>query len=210
MLRFLSVSICSAGLVLGQAAVSPSTSSTSTSSTPTASPATGTVARGRGPNGSFGPGRGPGAPGRGPSRGIDLYGRNAESRLTKQLSLDATQQNNLHTVIESAQVQRKGLAEKGRSTQKDLAAAIKAGNESLIESLSKDLENLHAQETTIHAKALASFYGSLNDSQKATIEPSLNRELGIPGAGGRGPGGRGPGGRGPRAVPGAAAQTTQQ
>ena len=156
------------------------------------SPSTGTVTRGRGPNGNFGPGRGPG--GRGPGRGIDLYGRNAEARLTKQFTLDATQQNNLHTVIESAQVQRKGLAERARSTQKDLATAVKAGNTSLIESLSKDLASYQEQETTIHAKALASIYGSLNDSQKAKIEPSLNRELGVPGprTGGRGPGARGP------------------
>lgn len=180
MLRSLIISICAAALALAQA--------------PTPAPSAGTLTPGRGPNGNFGQGRGPGrGPGQGFGRGLDLYGRNAEARLTKQLSLNATQQNNLHTVIESAQVQRKGLAEKGRSTQKDLAAAVKAGNESLIESLSKDLENLHAQETTIHAKALASFYGSLNDTQKAKIEPSLNRELGIPGprTGGRGPRGTG-------------------
>lgn len=188
MLRSLVVSICATGLVLAQTATTPSTA--------TPAPSTGNLAPGgRGPNGGLGPGRGPGGFGRGPV----LEGRNAEARLTKSLSLDATQQNTLHTILQSSQVQRKGLAEKARSLQTQMATAVKAGNESLIESLSKDLASLHEQETTIHAKALASFYGSLNDTQKAKIEPSLNRELGVPGP---------RGGRGPRGATGAAQPAT--
>jgi hypothetical protein len=174
-LRCLAISICITGLALAQTATTPA-------------PATGTLTRGRGPGRDFG---------RGPGRGLDVFGPNAEARLTKQLGLDATQQNTLHTAILGAQVQRKGLNEKASSLQTQLATAVKAGNESSIESISQDLSGLHEQQTSIHAKTLSSLYNSLNATQKAKAEPMLNRELGVPGPR-RGPGGRGPGGRGPR------------
>lgn len=175
MIRCLTICLCAIGLASAQSA--PSTT--------TATPGNGGVARGRGPG--FGPGRGPG-------RGLDLYGRNSEARITKQLGLDATQQNTLHTALQSAQVQRKGLNEKAASLQKELSTAVKAGNEGAIESISRDLSALQEQETTIHAKTLSTLYNSLSSAQKTTIEPMINRELGVPGPhfGGRGPGGRGP------------------
>ncbi len=187
-IRCLTLSICAAGLAFAQTTTTPA-------------PATGTVARARGarPNG-----RGPG-PG---MRGLDVFGPRAEDRLTKQLALDATQQNTLHTALMSAQVQRKGMNEKAASIQTQLAAAVKAGNEGAIEGFSRDLSALHEQQTSIHAKTLSTLYGSLNAAQKAKVEPMINRELGVPGPG-RGPGGRGPGGRGPRPAPQPAATTPQ-
>ncbi len=173
-IRCLAISICVTGLALAQ--------------TTTPAPATGPAARGRGPGREFG---------RGPGRGLDVFGPNAEARLTRQLGLDATQQNTLHTAILGAQVQRKGLNEKTASLQTQLAAAVKAGNESAIEGISRDISGLHEQQTSIHAKTLSTLYNSLNATQKAKVEPMINRELGVPGPG-RGAGDRGPGGRGPR------------
>jgi hypothetical protein len=141
-------------------------------------------------------------------RGLDVFGPRAEERLTKQLALDATQQNTLHTALMSAQVQRKGMIEKAVSLQTELAKAVKTGDEGTIESVSRDLSTLHEQQTSIHAKTLSTLYGSLNATQKAKVEPMINRELGVPGAR-RGPGGRGPGGRGPRPSTGVQTATPQ-
>ncbi len=153
-----------------------------TTQTP-AQPAQGTTPGtrgGRGPNPNFG--RGPGWGG----RGLNLLGPNAEARLTKQFGLDATQQNTLHTTIMSAQVQQKGMREKEGTLRTQLAAAVKAGSESAIDSAALEIETLHQQQTSIHAKALATVYASLTPAQQAKFLPMMNRELGMPGPG-RGP-----------------------
>jgi Heavy-metal resistance len=155
--------------------------------------------RARGPNPNFGrgPGRGgPGAPG--------LLGPNAEARLTRQLGLNATQQNTLHTALASAQVQQQGMREKTSALRTQLQAAVKAGDEGAIDNVTRDMAELQQQQAAVHAKTLATVYASLSTDQKARFEPMMNRELGVPGPrpAGRGPGGR-PGGRGPRPRSGA-------
>jgi len=174
-----------AGVALAQAA--PQTA------TP---PAAGTTPgpRGRGPN----PGAGRG-PGRG--RGLDLFGRNAEPRLTKQFTLNPTQQNTLHTALASAKVQQQGMREKETTLRTQLGASVKAADEGGIERSATEIETLHQQQTTIHAKTLATIYSSLTPAQQAKFLPLMNRELGIPGPR------PGPGRGGQR--PGNGAQTTQ-
>jgi Spy/CpxP family protein refolding chaperone len=139
------------------------------------------------------PGRGfRGGPG---GRGGGLFGPNSETRLTRQLNLDATQQNTLHMALANARVQQQGTREKETSFRGTLGTAVKSGNESAMNSAATDLENLHQQQTAIHAKTLSTIYNSLNPAQKAKFEPLMNRELGIPGlrfGPGRGTG-RGPG-----------------
>jgi Spy/CpxP family protein refolding chaperone len=177
--RFAAISMLAAGIALAQ----------TTAQTP-AQPAQGTTpgARGgRGPNPNFG--RGPGG-----GRGLNLLGPNAEARLTRQFGLDATQQNTLHTTIMSAQVQQKGMREKEGALHTQLAAAVKSGSESAIDSAAMEIETLHQQQTSIHAKALAAVYSSLTPAQQAKFLPMMNRELGVPGPG------RGPG-QGPRPRP---------
>src|SRR5579863_3368126 len=119
-------------------------------------------------------------------RGGDLFGPNSETRLTRQLNLDATQQNTLHTALANATVQQQGMREKETSLRGTLGTAVKSGRESAMNSAASDLENLHQQQTAIHAKTLSTIYNSLNPAQKAKFEPLMNRELGLRGAG-RGP-----------------------
>jgi Spy/CpxP family protein refolding chaperone len=155
--------------------------------------------RGRGANPGFG--RGPGGPG---GRGLDLFGPKAEERLTRQFALNPTQQNTLHTVLGSAKVQQQGMREKETSLRTNLGTAVKGGDENGIERAAAEIETLHQQQTAIHAKALATIYGSLTPAQQAKFLPMMNRELGIPGAR-PGPGGRG---RGPRPTKGTQPTTT--
>jgi len=177
MIRCLAISICAAGLALAQSATTPA-------------PGTPPGPRGRGGfgrGGDWGPG--------------GIFSRNGEARLTKQLGLNATQQNTLHTALMSAEVQRKGLNEQARSLRTQLSAAVKAGNEGQIESITRDMSALQQQETSIHARTLATVYGSLTADQKTKFEPMMNRELGVPGPR---PAGRGPLPRRPNAQPPAA------
>src|ERR1700735_1945550 len=99
MLRFLSISILSAGVALAQTAVAPSTTT----------PAQGTTPAPHSPRAGFkgGPGRGPGG---GP--GGSIFAPNAEARITKQFGLNASQQNTLHQALASALVQTQGMREK--------------------------------------------------------------------------------------------------
>lgn len=138
------------------------------------------IARGRAPGGRGGPG--------------GLFGANAETRLTRQLGLDATQQNTLHTALLSAQVQQQGMKEKMTGLQAQLATAVKAGDEGTIDRVSQDISNLRQQQTSIQAKTLSKLYTSLRVDQRTKFEPQVNRAMGLPGQ----PAQRGAGGRGPR------------
>jgi hypothetical protein len=186
--RSLAISMLIAGMALAQTV------------TPPAPAAPGT--RGRGPNpGGRGPGRG------GPRGPVDVFGPNAEARLTKQFGLNATQQNTLHTTLASAKVQTQGMREKETTLRTQLGTSVKAADEAGIERAATDIETLHQQQTAIRAKTLATIYGSLDATQKAKFEPLLNRELGIPVPR---PAGAGRGaGRGPRPAPGAQPSTQQ-
>ena len=176
MIRSLVISLCLAGLAVAQT-----------------TPAPGNTPR---PRAGRGPG-GPGGPGRGGPGG--LFGPNAETRLTKQLGLDATQQNTLHTALLSAQVQQQGMREKMTGLQSQLATAVKAGDEGTIDRVSQDIAALRQQQTSIQAKTISKLYTSLRADQKTKLEPLVNREMGLPGQPAQR--GRGPGGRGPRPAP---------
>jgi Spy/CpxP family protein refolding chaperone len=175
-IRCVAIFIFSAGMTWAQA-------TPQTATTPAPGQGTTPGPRGRGP-------------GRGPGRGLELFGPNAEARITKEFALNATQANTLHTALASAKVQQQGMREKETTLRTQLAAAVKAGSESSIESSAAEIETLHQQQTSIRAKTLSTVYSSLTAAQKVKFEALLNHELGLPGPG-RGPGG-GPGGRGPR------------
>jgi hypothetical protein len=192
--RSIAISMFVAGMALAQ--------------TTTQQPTQGTTP---GPRGRGGPG-GPGGPGfgrGGPGRGLDLFGPKAEERLTKQFSLNPTQQNTLHTALASAKVQQQGMREKETTLRTQLGTSVKGGDEGGIDRASADIETLHQQQTSIHAKTLSTIYASLDTTQKAKFLPMMNRELGVPGPhpGPGAQGGRGPGGRGARPTNGTAPTT---
>lgn len=124
---------------------------------------------------------GPGGPrGFGPRAGGGPGGPLSERRLARQLNLTAEQQNTIHTAMEESRVMQQGMAQKEGTLRTQLAAAVKAGNESQIDSISQDLAQLHQQRTAVQAKALAKVYGSLTADQKATVDTELSRAVGAP------------------------------
>jgi Spy/CpxP family protein refolding chaperone len=108
-----------------------------------------------------------------------LSGPNAERRLTQRLGLNAAQQNTLHTALQEQQVQVKGLSDRMAELRTQLAAAVRAGDEGKIDQVTRDMAQINQQRAAISAKTIAKVYGSLNADQKAQVDRTLNRELGI-------------------------------
>lgn len=138
-------------------------------------PSDGPGFRGKGPRGK---GQLPPAGMMGGPGGL-LDGPNAERRLTNVLGLTAEQQNKVHTAIEEQKVQTQGLGDRGNDLRTQLAAAVKAGDEGKIDQVTQDLSRLQQQQMAIRAKTMAKVYGTLNADQKARIDNSLNRQMGV-------------------------------
>jgi hypothetical protein len=118
--------------------------------------------------------------GRGPVGPISLEAPNAEARLTKQLGLDATQQNTLHGALEASKVQQQGMTQKMTGLRTELATAMRTGDESGIDRASTDISNLEQQRAAIRAKTVSKLYTSLRSDQKVKFESQVNRAAGVP------------------------------
>jgi hypothetical protein len=105
-------------------------------------------------------------------------GPNVEKRLTRALTLNAEQQNQLHTALAERDVQTKGMGEKMRDLRTQLQTAIRAGDEGKIDQVTRDMATLQQQQQAISAKTLAKVYKSLDASQKGTIDRVLGRQIG--------------------------------
>jgi Spy/CpxP family protein refolding chaperone len=128
----------------------------------------------QGPRGFGGPG-GPGGP-------------DTEARLTKTLSLNATQQNTVHTALQEHRVATSGLGDQMHTLNTQLHAAIKSGATDQIDKLTTSISALRQQESASQAKAAAKIYATLTDDQKTQVGDHIEMLMG------GGPGGRGPGG----------------
>ncbi len=113
-----------------------------------------------------------------------------EARLTKTLSLSATQQNAVHTALQEHRVATSGLNDQMHTLNTQLHAAIKAGAGDQIDKITASMSTLHQQQTASQAKAAAKIYATLTDDQKTQVGDHLEMLMG-------GPGGRGPGGTPP-------------
>jgi hypothetical protein len=156
-IRYAAVCFCLTGLVFAQQQTQP------------AAPGTRNGRGGRG----FGPGE------------LRLEGRNVEEHLTKQLNLNATQRNTVHTAVEESKVVLQGMDQKEAGLRTQLATAVRSGDASKIDSLTQELSTIHQQRSATEAKGISKIYASLSSDQKAKIDQAVNRTLGVP-AGRRG------------------------
>ena len=132
-------------------------------------------APGQGP----GRGRGPGRPGPGFGPGMNEHMN--EQRLSRFLDLSAEQQNRIHTVFQEAQVIAKGLPERNADLNKQLSAAVKAGNDAEIERISQDLARVHQEQLALRAKTMAKVYATLTPEQKARFDRQVDGAFGVRG-----------------------------
>jgi hypothetical protein len=131
--------------------------------------------------------RGPGGP----------VGPDTETRLTKTLNLNATQQNAVHTALQEHRVATSGLQDQMHTLNTQLHAAIKAGATDQIDTLSASIATLHQQQLASQSKAAAKIYSTLTADQKTQIGDHVEMLTGGGFGGGRGPGGPPPARRGP-------------
>jgi hypothetical protein len=131
--------------------------------------------------------RGPGGP----------VGPDTETRLTKTLNLNATQQNAVHTALQEHRVATSGLQDQMRDLNTQLHAAIKAGATDQIDKVSAGIANIHQQQLASQSKAAAKIYSTLTDDQKTQVGDHMEMLTGGGFGGGRGPGGPPPARRGP-------------
>ena len=120
--------------------------------------------------GGFG---GPGGRG-GPGDGAPM----SERRLTKELGLNAEQSNRINTILQESRVAQQGNREKVSALHTSLATAVKNGDEGQIESITRDMGNLHQQELSARAKTWAKVMSTLNAEQKAKLAPRMDRMFG--------------------------------
>jgi hypothetical protein len=131
-------------------------------------------------------GRGPGGTG----------GPDTEARLTKTLSLNATQQNAVHTALQEHRVATSGLNEQMHTLNTQLHAAIKSGATDQINTITTSISTLHQQILASQSKAAAAIYSTLNADQKTQVGDHLEMLTGGGPGFGRGPGGPPPTRRG--------------
>lgn len=105
-------------------------------------------------------------------------GPDTETRLTKTLNLNATQQNAVHTALQEHRVATSGLAEQMHTLNTQLHAAIKAGASDQIDKLTGSIANLHQQQLASQSKAAAKIYAALTDDQKTQLGDHIEMLMG--------------------------------
>jgi Spy/CpxP family protein refolding chaperone len=119
-----------------------------------------------------------------PPAGARNPGQRLENMLTRTLSLNATQQGQVHTILSDAQVQAQGPRDQLKTLHTSLVTAIKSNDSAQIESLHQQISPLQQQLDVIHSKAAAQIYAVLSPDQEAKIGNAIGMLMG----GGFGPG----------------------
>jgi Spy/CpxP family protein refolding chaperone len=109
----------------------------------------------------------------------------SERRLSRELSLTAEQSNKIHAIFQESQVAQQGTRDRMATLHTSLSAAVKSGDEGQIESITREMGNLHQQQTAAHAKTMSKVYSTLTADQKAKLAPQIDHMFG-----GMGPGPR--------------------
>jgi Spy/CpxP family protein refolding chaperone len=107
-----------------------------------------------------------------------------ENMLTRSLSLDATQQGKVHTILADAQLQSQTARDQLKPLRTSLLAAIKANDSAQIESLHQQISPLQQQLDIIRSKAAAQIYAALSPDQQTKVGNAIGMLMG----GGFGPG----------------------
>jgi Spy/CpxP family protein refolding chaperone len=125
-----------------------------------------------------------------PPAGMRDRGQRFENMLTRSLSLNATQQGQVHTILADAQVHSSAIRDQLKPLRTSLLAAIKANDSAQIESLHQQISPLQQQLDVIHSKAAAQIYAALSPDQQTKVGNAIGMLMG----GGFGPGMRRGGG----------------
>jgi Spy/CpxP family protein refolding chaperone len=106
------------------------------------------------------------------------FSQRLENMLTKFLSLDATQQNQVHTILADAQVQSKGSADQLKTLRASLKDAIKTNNTAQIDALTLQISQMQQPLDATRSKAAARIYAILTPEQQNKLGDGLGMLLG--------------------------------
>jgi Spy/CpxP family protein refolding chaperone len=106
------------------------------------------------------------------------FSQRLESMLTRFLSLNATQQNQVHTILADAQVQSKGSAEQLRTLRSSLKDAIKTNNTAQIDALTQQISQVEQPLDATRSKAAAQIYAILTPDQQNKLGDGLGMLMG--------------------------------
>jgi Spy/CpxP family protein refolding chaperone len=101
-----------------------------------------------------------------------------ENMLTRTLSLNATQQGQVHTILANAQVQSQPIRDQLKPLRTSLLAAIKTNNSAQIEALHQQISPLQEQLDVIHSMAAAQIYADLSPTQQTQVGSALGMLMG--------------------------------
>jgi P pilus assembly/Cpx signaling pathway, periplasmic inhibitor/zinc-resistance associated protein len=99
----------------------------------------------------------------------------SEKRLTRELGLNAEQSNRVNTILQESRVAQQGNREKMTTLHTSLATAVKNGDEGQIESITREMGNLHQQELSARAKMMAKVMSTLTPDQKTKFAPHVDQ-----------------------------------
>ena len=106
----------------------------------------------------------------GPRQRPDFAGGGGRRGPASQLGLTSEQQNKIYTAQSDARVQTKGMRDQLNGLEDQIDAAIKAGDEGKIDTLSADISRLQGQMMAIQSKAESRIYQSLTAEQRAKAD----------------------------------------
>jgi Spy/CpxP family protein refolding chaperone len=113
--------------------------------------------------------------------------------LTKMLSLTPQQQQQATTLLTQVMNNQKTTHEQMKTAHDNLQAAIKNNDTAGIEQASNTIGTLTSQQIATHAKAMATFFQTLNPDQQSKFTEMVKHGMGMEM---HGPGMRGHGGPG--------------
>jgi len=113
-----------------------------------------------------------------PPAGSRDPGQRLENMLTRSLSLNATQQGQVHTILADAQLQSQTVRDQLKPLRTSLLAAIKANDNAQIESMHQQISPLQQRLDVIHSKTAAQIYAALTPDQQAKIGNAIGMLMG--------------------------------
>jgi len=126
---------------------------------------------------------GPGAPARGTMHERMAADEAAmlgmrDLRVAAELNLTADQQTKIRNAFDEAAEFRRGMAAQGRDLRNQLVAAVKAGDQAMIDQISEALGMILQEQIAFQAKTVAKVYGILTPEQKAKLDEEVRISLG--------------------------------
>jgi len=100
-------------------------------------------------------------------------------RIAADLNLTADQQAKIRAAFQEAAEARMGVVDQSRDLRNQLASAVKAGDQAMIDQISEALGGILQKQISIQAKTVATIYGVLTPEQKTKLEEEVSHSLGL-------------------------------